>query len=562
MKNYLLKATVPSVQDLIVQSRKLSDLFGGSALLPKVIRQTLQKVAEKYKDTKIDFLIPTKEVINDQKNNNITNVVYIKIQATQETVKEIGKDIEESFKTALKEILTEKVFSEIKNIDISEWKTLIDYQIDTALSIVWAGVEIKDGNLQKAKEEVDKTVAYLKSSAILNNDYIEGYTLIPREENLFYEESFEEFLNNQKNFSYQHLVGAALCSICGKRTIIGATEKDPFGKNFWKEFYKNKLEEEKLCGFCLAKRIYHEQKFKSVVDYAIKDYKEVDKLYEIIENYDIQDVYKENWEKHKKDTYFNENIKKKLEELYKDNGEPSRFYGLIMADGDGMGQKVEEAFKDENTVKRFTTNMSKYAKDFSEIVWQNKGGVIYAGGDDILAISPKSKTLDIYKNMVKKPKDFTISAGIVFAHYKVPLNFVLQTLRENEKKAKEMGKNGVYVSYIKHSLSSAGCFVKNNDIEDFSQLIDIVRESDFPNTLIYQLETILKPYGQKTKHKEQVKSLALYLINKKKFSKKEEFKRLMFESKILMANEEINISDIVGTLKVAKFLAGGRDDNS
>lgn len=36
----------------------------------------------------------------------------------------------------------------------------------------------------------------------------------------------------------------------------------------------------------------------------------------------------------------------------------------------------------------------------------------------------------------------------------------------------------------------------------------------------------------------------------------------MFESKILMANEEINISDIVGTLKVAKFLAGGRDDNS
>lgn len=216
MKNYLLKATVPSVQDLIVQSRKLSDLFGGSALLPKVIRQTLQKVAEKYKDTKIDFLIPTKEVINDQKNNNITNVVYIKIQATQETVKEIGKDIEESFKTTLKEILTEKVFSEIKNIDISEWKTLIDYQIDTALSIVWAGVEIKDGNLQKAKEEVDKTVAYLKSSAILNNDYIEGYTLIPREENLFYEESFEEFLNNQKTFPINILL-EQLCAVYVER---------------------------------------------------------------------------------------------------------------------------------------------------------------------------------------------------------------------------------------------------------------------------------------------------------------------------------------------------------
>lgn len=548
MKNYLLKATVPSVQELIIQSRKLVDLFGGSSLLPTVIKKTLTELPKEYN---IEFLIPSQDVLKDTGNNNITNVVYLKVQATENQIVKLGRDIENNFKIALKQTLDIK--KHLAEIEVDKWIDLINYQIETALKIIWAAAEIKDSKLKQAKEEVDKAVAYLKSSTIPQIEYIEGYNLFTKEANLFYENDFEEFLKNQETCSYKHTVGAVLCSMCGKRTIIGATEDDPAGKKIWKKYYEK--EGEKLCGFCFAKRRYHKQKFESVVDYALADYKAVDQVYKIINGYDIQDIYKENWENHENDKEFIERVK----DLYKKYGKPSAYYGLIMADGDGMGQKVEDAFESEDKVKKFTTQMSEYAKKFSEAIKSHKGGVIYAGGDDILAICPRSTTLPAYMQIASLPKDFTISGGVVFAHYKVPLNYVLQTLRENEKKAKDFGKNGVYISYIKHSLSTSGCFVKNNHIQEFEELIQIVSSEDFPHTFIYQLESLLKPYGEKTKNIQQVKTLTKYLINKKKFQHRERFETLILESQMMMGGEEIYIPDIIGKLKVAKFIAGGSD---
>ncbi|MCX7738672.1 MAG: hypothetical protein N2Z80_04585 [Hydrogenothermaceae bacterium] len=137
------------------------------------------------------------------------------------------------------------------------------------------------------------------------------------------------------------------------------------GKSFWDEHYKDnkisgKKEGEKLCGFCFAKRKYHGKQFDSVAYFAIADYCAKMEIESLLEEYDIQLVFREDME-----------YKESLSEIIKSHGKPSKYYGLIMADGDGMGEKVDTAFKN-GKIEDFTTELSGYSKKFTKITEKTK----------------------------------------------------------------------------------------------------------------------------------------------------------------------------------------------
>ncbi|WP_297889898.1 type III-B CRISPR-associated protein Cas10/Cmr2 [Sulfurihydrogenibium sp.] len=555
MREYLVKLTIPSVQELITQSRKLIDLYGGSSLIPSILSQVFKKFVN---NQQVDFLIPTKEVIENHPEN-ITNVAYIVYKSdSEEKVKNFCEELEKE----IYDTLVKTLYNPLEKWKVDSYKKLAFYQIKSSIKVIYGAVEIKE-RLKQTKNEVDKLVAYLKGTIEPDSTVIEGVNLYEKENNLYFEKDFLEFLENQKNIqnqTYPHVLGAYLCNVCGKRSIIGATPNDLKGSKFWEklqvERYPLISESEKLCGFCLSKRIYKykEAKIESVVNYAIREYeKDVEeKLLGILDKYHVQDtqiIYKENWEKYK----IPENLKQELEDFYKDNGEPSKYYAFLMADGDSMGEKVDEAFESEVKLKAFTEKLSGYSKQFKEIVEKNRGEIVYTGGDDVLGILPKSTVLDTFEKIYDKfSETSTMSGGIVIAHYKVPLNYVLNELRKAEKTAKNKGKKGVYIKYIKHSFSSSGCFLKREEIEDFKEVVNIVSQQDFPKTFINQLEMLLKPYSTKEDLKEEkqiVENLIKYLINKKKFNNREKFEKL-----ILKQTFE-KVEDIVGKLKVAKFLA-------
>ncbi|MGB9766952.1 MAG: type III-B CRISPR-associated protein Cas10/Cmr2 [Sulfurihydrogenibium sp.] len=544
MKQYLIKITIPSVQEIIVQSRKLIDLYGSSSLIPTVLSKTFKHFLN---NENVKFLIPSEEVIRELPEN-ITNVAYIKYKAKdKEEVKNFCKQIEEAVYENLIDTL------KLEQSLIKNYESLTDYQIRNSLKVVYGAVEIKE-SLSKAKKEVDKLVAYLKGALEPDFESIEGLNYYKKENNIYFEKDFLEFLNNQKNFNYIHVLGAYRCSVCGRRSVIGAKLTDIKGKKFWEDLSKKKYpiigESERLCGFCLSKRLYRYDKaaFRSVVYYAIKEYPaEVEqKLLEIVKKYEIKDIQ----------NIYDENYKNpELSKFFEEHGYPSKYYALLMADGDSMGEKVENAFKSESSVLEFTKELSSYSQNFKKIIKNLRGETIYTGGDDVLAIFPKSKALEGYKNIFDKFKGTsTMSAGIVIAHYKIPLSYVLKQLRNAEQTAKNKGKKGVCIKYIKHSYSSAECFLKREEIEDFEEIVKIMQKKDFPNTFINQLEAILKPFSELEKigeYQEQVKSLIKYLINKKKFNDRETFEEILLKQDI----SNVSVSDIVGKLKVAKFLA-------
>jgi CRISPR-associated protein Cmr2 len=560
MTKYLAKITIPSIQDTIVRSRKLKDLTGGSELIPRIMQTGLKSLAN---DDKVEFIIPTKDVVKED-SLNITNVAYLAIEGDKEQVVEKVKRMKEEMLKKLN-TLVDTVKYRIPDKEFSTYENLIRYQIKNAINIVWAISEIKDNDIVKAKNDVDIAVANAKSSIEPDNKFIEGFNLILKEKNQYSAfENYQDFMEKAYQISPELIRGAYLCDVCGKRVILGAT------KNNFKSSITEKDEEDRLCAFCYAKRHYHGEHKKSVVDVALKKYlaEHGNKIQEIFKkhgkidlfNDDKQNIYIEVLENNEE----NPDLIESLKELYKKIGKkPPVYYAIVVMDGDSMGEKISKAFE-ENKIKIITKKLSEFSKEVKRIVEKFSGMTVYSGGDDVLALFPLETALEGYKEIVEKFKEymkdtgynFTASAGLVISHYKIPLNYVLQEARSAESKAKKVdGKDAVYIKYIKHSFSSAEAPIKNDHLQLFKKLISFLSDEDFPFGFIYQLQELLLPYLPETKDEKPVKELTKYLIEKKPYKRKDKFTEFMLNTKELFDFKEPE--KIINTLKVAKFIASG-----
>ena len=111
-------------------------------------------------------------------------------------------------------------------------------------------------------------------------------------------------------------------------------------------------------------------------------------------------------------------------------GPPPSFYALILADGDRLGRLLGRLGGQA---------VSKALADFTgrvpDIVKKQDGVTVYAGGDDVLAMLPVPNALpcaqaisDAYRNAFSDTdgRDVaTLSAAVVFAQVRLPLNHVL-----------------------------------------------------------------------------------------------------------------------------------------
>ncbi len=113
---------------------------------------------------------------------------------------------------------------------------------------------------------------------------------------------------------------------------------------------------------------------------------------------------------------------------------PSPFYAILMMDGDSLGSKMSIP---ENQ-KPISDALKDFTGSVSQIVSQQCGFLVYAGGDDVLAILPLERAFacaiqirECYQKCFQatKNKDIansTISAAVEFAHIKMPLTKILR----------------------------------------------------------------------------------------------------------------------------------------
>ncbi|MCX7094132.1 MAG: type III-B CRISPR-associated protein Cas10/Cmr2 [Methylobacter sp.] len=140
-----------------------------------------------------------------------------------------------------------------------------------------------------------------------------------------------------------------------------------------------------------------------------------------------------------KNIFPNQNLAKEVKDalgkLYKSvtalNIAPvSPFYAVLMMDGDSLGKHMSDVNNQENISK----GLEEFTNGVQTIVEQHSGFLIYAGGDDVLALLPLEYALNCAKALrnhylrcfADYPRiNTTLSGAIEYAHINMPLGKVL-----------------------------------------------------------------------------------------------------------------------------------------
>ncbi len=137
-----------------------------------------------------------------------------------------------------------------------------------------------------------------------------------------------------------------------------------------------------------------------------------------------------------------------LAELYEKSGRPPTYYAIVVFDGDNMGAAVDACQKVVQH-KQFSQDLSKFARQVRDGMANQPGQVIYAGGDDVLALLPIDTALERvaeWANMFATVKDAngkacSASAGIAIVHHRFPLSAALRAARDAERGAKTANRH-------------------------------------------------------------------------------------------------------------------------
>lgn len=146
------------------------------------------------------------------------------------------------------------------------------------------------------------------------------------------------------------------------------------------------------------------------------------------------------------------------------NEKDNHYYAVLAMDGDRIGKALTK-FPDFDVNKDyhcdFSTALATFAQGSAgEIVEKHGGSLIYAGGDDVLALLPLNEALDcanelqqtFRETMKKVQPDMTVSAGLAFAHSKVPLQDAVNAARNAESRAKStLGRGAFSIRQMKRS---------------------------------------------------------------------------------------------------------------
>jgi len=186
---------------------------------------------------------------------------------------------------------------------------------------------------------------------------------------------------------------------------------------------------------------------------------------------------------------------------------PGPYYALLHADGDHMGQIIAE----QRTIEQhraLSRAASLFAQKVEPIVKPARGSLIYAGGDDVLALLPLPNALDCARALAEafstQMSDFaitdpesgkavqpTLSVGLAVVHHLEPLSEALELVRGAESYAKSVkGKNALAVTLSKRAGSERtvggtwGSF--DQRLEWF---IGLHRNEEIPAELGYELRS-------------------------------------------------------------------------
>lgn len=527
MKIILIK--LGSIQEYIIESRKLLDLQNSSSFLSEIMSYIVKKLKVEYDG---EILLP--KIINE--SNSIPNYIL----AIYRSSKNFGENING--------YISEYLHGKLSVFNTLDKVKLINH-INSIIDIYWLEREVNDD--------------------FLNDDKV--YSSIYDEIN-----QMMDSLKYTKKFTWTPSTGDR-CSLCGKREGIVNIDNKPEDI-----ILKDK---ECLCGACFIKRLNNKYHSKSLAKICLTNWtnKYKDKCKENEKFNELEKCIENNIEKGKydkyeilyEDTLINKLIEKEksydyiehIKELYEKIDKQDKYYCVYRFDIDYLGEWMAGNKGEYSNLKVFQEELSGNISTFFEsiskyfAVKENDNNIlIYAGGDDLLAVLPTKDIFGLMKEVKKEfdryvkineYDDITYSQGVFIAHYKDPFNDSIRLSKERIEILKEKldklysSKDGLVISVLTEGFYFKEFYIKNHiDREDTSDIL-IKLINYFKNYSSYFHYDLIEEFSSmiKTKNKRD------YIISEIKEMIEIEQTRIMKRKMIKEDNEKFSeINKIVRDL--------------
>lgn len=460
MNQYLLILSVGPVQSMIVSARKSRDLWSGSGLLSELAKACAQALYNKKADLIFPAIDEDPARLNSNSDFSVGNKIQALVQAhSNEEVLELVNHVKQAAKARfLKEAAV--VLQELKTLNdlrLDIWEQQINDYLE--IQAAWANLS-NTGSYAEAVNLAGQTLASRKATrdfkAAASSPY-ETERMLPKSS---LDGSLETILKEDKKLKSQTrrklgLSASEQLDSLGVIKRLGlkkqAEQFTPFSRitaDAWIEKVAQDAQ-----GPALLETLSAAYQQLVQADMATR----VQGNQGIYANlaYDSQFLYRYRLEAEQatcndiEEARLLSEFGQAIKPIWRKFGQPCSYGVLLLADGDRMGELLDQATCVEDH-KAVTTGLSFFAGQVADIMRQYRGHCIYAGGDDVLGFVPldqayecaKALSLAFANSLEKTAKELnaktppTLSVGLAIAHHLTPLSKIRQLAAQAEKHAK------------------------------------------------------------------------------------------------------------------------------
>lgn len=194
-------------------------------------------------------------------------------------------------------------------------------------------------------------------------------------------------------------------------------------------------------------------------------------------------------------------------------GEPPAYYALLIADGDSMGKALDDLAHQGGIEahRRFGRELDAFSVDCRGIVEQHAGSLVYAGGDDVLALLPLHTVLpcaralhDAFQRTTARAMEGadpsgprpTLSVGVAITHHLTDMADARALAQRAEKLAKARdGKDALAILVDKRSGSELSLVAGWAEVPEvrMERWIRLLGLDVIPDKAVFDLEDAMAP---------------------------------------------------------------------
>ncbi len=531
MRSLLILSLGP-IQDFIAAARRCRDLWFGSWLLSDLSKTVARTIAEKIDPDALVF--PGIKKIADLAAESDTSVANKIVAIVPEGTS--PKDIADAAYAALKTRLmvhAKKVFDDIETKEKnSRWgkmlqREMAETQLEDLIEFLWVAAPIDGENYAAARKEAESLLAQRKRTMLWNavpwpaQHGIPKSSLDGQRESVLQEEPFHAHKRTKESEPnpafvehlrkvYRMKPNERLCGV-GLLKRLGTRPGDATGHQF--------LSTPHLATGPLLWRIeQNENTVRQAWNAYIEELGELGaeleetatKHHQVLGSYDgmlLMETRLEEWFDGQPKDERRKNVQAAqdaLRDFFKQTKlpKPNPYFAVLLADGDNMGRAI--GYHDsEKRHRDLSKQLDAFAQGARGIVEgkENRGELIYSGGDDVLAFVPLDRVIecaralaDDFKEKLKEFQDQagdspTLSVGIAICHFIEPMSRALELARKAEKEAKaQPGKNALAIVVDKRSgPPTMACGTWGSVNEEILQFADWHRHDEISDGIAHEL---------------------------------------------------------------------------